>query len=39
LYNCSAFIENGREIKGNVTEIGLIKYLIDSQIDADKILQ
>jgi P-type E1-E2 ATPase len=39
IYNCSAFVEtetNGAKVvKGNVTEVGLIKYLMSSGIDVE----
>lgn len=39
LYNSSAFVEtekNGlKVVKGNVTEVGLLKYLIASKIDVE----
>ena len=41
LYNCSAYVEfnNGVKVaKGNVTEVGLINYLIASKIDTESIL-
>ena len=41
LFNSSSHIEqeNGRQVaKGNVTEVGLINYLMSSKIDADVLL-
>ncbi len=43
LYNCSAFVENEKSgikaIKGNVTEQGLIKYLMNSRVDVESVLE
>lgn len=42
IYNCSAFVEtetNGAKVvKGNVTEVGLIKYLMSSGIDVESLI-
>lgn len=38
LYNCSARIEYG-EPKGNVTEQGLIKFLLDLGVRAEEIIR
>ena len=42
IYNSSAFVELviGKNVtKGNVTEVGLLKYLIDSKIDVHSYIQ
>ena len=42
IYNSSAFVElvKGKNVpKGNVTEVGLLKYLIDSKIDVHSYIQ
>ena len=42
LFNSSSHIEtvNGRQVaKGNVTEVGLINYLMASKVDADLLLE
>lgn len=43
LLNSSAFIETERNglkvVKGNVTEVGLFKFLMDSKIDVESILE
>lgn len=43
LYNCTATIEEkedgSRPVIGNVTEVGLIKYLTSSQFDAESMLK
>mgnify|MGYP000877039609 CR=1 FL=1 len=42
LFNCSAFVEtekNGlKVVKGNVTEVGLIKYLMSSRVEVESLL-
>lgn len=41
LFNCSAFVESegsNKVAKGNVTEVGLINYLLKSDVDAQNIL-
>jgi hypothetical protein len=42
IYNCSAFVEtesNGAKVvKGNVTEVGLIKYLMASSIEVESLI-
>lgn len=40
IYNCSAHVEheNGQKVaKGNVTEVGMLKYLIESNIEIDTL--
>ena len=43
LYNCSAFVEtqdNGEKVcKGNVTEVGILQYLMGSGIDCEKYIK
>jgi len=43
LFNCSARIErddnNKRKVLGNVSEVGLINYLIDQGVDAESIIR
>jgi len=43
LWNCSAFVEtekNGQKIcKGNVTEVGMINYLMKSGVDVERFIQ
>lgn len=43
LFNCSAFVEHEKTglnvVKGNVTEVGLIKFLMNSRVDVVKILE
>jgi len=43
VYNSTAYIENGESgmklTSGNVTEVGLIKYLSNSKIDAEKLIE
>jgi hypothetical protein len=40
--NSSAFVETEKSgtkiVKGNVTEVGLIKYLMSSNIDVEKVI-
>jgi len=41
LFNCSAYVESegqNKVAKGNVTEVGLIKYLLESGVDAQSML-
>jgi len=42
VFNSSAFVEteqNGlKVVKGNVTEAGLLKYLIASKVDVEKLI-
>ena len=44
IYNSNAFIEEGKnggpkETTGNVTEVGLVKYLTSSKVNAEKMIQ
>lgn len=43
VYNSTAFIQNSdsglKETCGNVTEVGLIKYLTQSKIDVEKMIE
>lgn len=43
VYNSTAFIEtehNGLKVaKGNVTEVGLINYLMNSKIDVESLIK
>jgi len=42
LFNCSAFIENVEDkqvVKGNVTEVGLLKYLIEAKFDVETMIK
>jgi len=42
LFNCSAFVENVEDkklVKGNVTEVGLLKYLIEAKFDVENLLK
>lgn len=43
IYNSNAFIEEGKnggpkETTGNVTEVGLVKYLTSSKVNAEKMI-
>ena len=42
LFNCSAFVEHEKSglnaVKGNVTEVGLIKFLMNSRVDVVSML-
>jgi hypothetical protein len=42
LFNSSAFVETEttglKVVKGNVTEVGLIKYLMNSKIEVEQVL-
>lgn len=42
VYNCSAFVEtedSGKKaVKGNVTEVGMLKYLLDSKVDIETLI-
>ena len=41
VYNSTAFIESGSkdEVSGNVTEVGLIKYLTQSKVNVEKMME
>ncbi len=43
LFNCSAFVEHEKTglnaVRGNVTEVGLIKFLINSRVDVQSMLE
>jgi len=42
LYNCTAFVENVEDkqvVKGNVTEVGLLKYLIEAKFEVESMLR
>ena len=44
VYNSKAIIEDGKnggpkETTGNVTEVGLVKYLTSSKINAEKMIE
>jgi hypothetical protein len=42
VYNSSAFVETEKSglkvVKGNVTEVGLLKYLMASKVDVEALI-
>lgn len=42
MFNCSAFVESveaKQHVKGNVTEVGLLRYLIEAKFDVENMLR